>query len=53
MDNGSPVSEDYEPPFAYTGIIKKVEINIQPSSLNTSDQQKIEDAERAAASAIE
>ena len=53
MDNGSPVSEDYEPPFAYTGTIKKVEINIQPSSLSASDQHKIEDAERAAASAIE
>jgi arylsulfatase len=53
MDNGSPVSEDYEPAFAYTGIIKKVEINIKPSALSTSDQQRVHGAERAAALAIE
>jgi hypothetical protein len=53
MDNGSPVSEAYEPPFAYGGIIKKVTINIQPSTLSASDQQAVRDEERAAALAIE
>lgn len=53
MDNGSPVSEAYEPPFAYGGIIKKVTINIQPSTLNASDQQVVRDGERAAAMTIE
>ncbi|HWY53780.1 MAG TPA: arylsulfatase [Terriglobales bacterium] len=53
MDNGSPVSEAYEPPFAYGGTIKKVEINIEPSSLSASDLQAVRDADRAAALAIE
>jgi arylsulfatase len=52
MDNGSPVSEDYKPPFAYSGTIKKVEIKIQ-SSLSVSDQQKVRDLERKAAMAME
>jgi arylsulfatase len=46
MDNGSPVSEAYEPPFAYAGTIKTVKINIQPLALNASEQQSIRDAER-------
>jgi len=53
MDNGSPVSEAYEPPFAYAGTIKKVEINIQPPTLSASDQQTVRDMERAAVLAIE
>jgi arylsulfatase len=38
MDNGSPVSEAYEGPFAYGGTIKKVEIHIAPA-LSASDQR--------------
>ena len=53
MDNGSPVSEAYEPPFAYGGTIKKVTINIQPSTLSASDQQAVRDGETAAELAIE
>jgi arylsulfatase A-like enzyme len=53
MDNGSPVSEAYEPPFAYAGTIKTVRINIQPSALSASDRQAVRDAERAAAMGIE
>jgi arylsulfatase len=53
MDNGSPVSENYQPPFAYTGIIKKVEIKIQPSALKASDKRKIRDEQVAAAMVIE
>src|SRR6266403_2707164 len=47
MDNGSPVSENYQPPFAYAGTIKTVKINIQPSALSASDRQKVRDGERA------
>jgi arylsulfatase A-like enzyme len=53
MDNGSPVSEAYEPPFAYAGTIKKVTITLQPSALGASDQKKVRDMERGAALAIE
>jgi hypothetical protein len=53
MDNGSPVSENYEPPFAYAGTIKKVQIHIAPSALSASDQKKIRDTKRRAAMAIE
>jgi arylsulfatase A-like enzyme len=53
MDNGSPVSDAYEPPFAYTGAIKKVEIRIHAPILSASDQQAVRDMERAAALTIE
>jgi arylsulfatase A-like enzyme len=53
MDNGSPVSEAYEPPFAYAGTIKNVEIKIQDRTLSASDQQAVRDMERAAALTIE
>jgi arylsulfatase len=53
MDNGSPVSEDYQSPFAYAGTIKQVEIHIAPSALSASDQTKIHNTERRAAMAIE
>jgi hypothetical protein len=53
MDNGSPVSEAYQSPFAYGATIKKVTINIRPSSLSASDQQSVRDEERAAALGIE
>jgi len=53
MDNGSPVSEGYQPPFAYTGTIKKLQVHIAPSDLSASDQEKVRNAERKAAMAIE
>ena len=53
MDNGSPVSENYQPPFAYAGTIKTVKIDIQPSALSASDRQKVRDGVRAAALTIE
>jgi arylsulfatase len=53
MDEGSPVSEAYQPPFAYVGAIKKIEINIKPSVLNMSDQQKVRDAQRQALMTME
>ena len=53
MDNGSPVSEAYEPPFAYGGTIKTIKINIQSSTLSASDQQTARDMERAATLGME
>jgi arylsulfatase len=53
MDNGSPVSENYQPPFAYAGTIKKVEIHVAPSALSASDKEKVRIAERKAAMTIE
>jgi arylsulfatase A-like enzyme len=53
MDNGSPVSENYQSPFAYAGTLKKVEIHIAPSALSASDQRKVRIAERRAAMAME
>ena len=53
MDNGSPVSENYQPPFAYAGTIKKVQVHIAPPALSASDQQKVRNGEHQAAMAIE
>jgi hypothetical protein len=40
-DTGSPVSADYASPNRFTGILKKVEIDIKPANVNTADQEKI------------
>jgi hypothetical protein len=53
MESGSPVSEDYRPPFAYTGVIKKVQIRIAPSKLSASDEEKVRNVQRDIAIAIE
>jgi hypothetical protein len=53
MESGSPVSEDYRPPFTYTGVIKKVQIRIAPSTLSASDQEKVRNVQRDTAIAIE
>ena len=50
---GQPVSENYQPPFAYAGTIKKVQIHIAPAALSAGDREKVRDAERRAAMAIE
>jgi len=52
MDNGSPVSEGYEGPFAYGGTIKKVEIHIAPA-LSASDQRTVRYSELKAIMGIE
>ena len=53
MESGSPVSEEYRPPFAYSGAIKKIQIHIAPSNLSASDQEKVRAAERGAVMAME
>jgi|SRR5690242_18154525 len=53
MDNGSPVSETYQPPFAYAGTIKKVSITLEPSALSASDRRMLREEEWAAALTME
>jgi arylsulfatase len=48
-DSNSPVSDAYTSPFRFTGTIKKIVIDSQPATLTPADQQKIQEAERAAA----
>ena len=52
MDNGSPVSENYRPPFVYAGTIKKVEIHLAPS-LSASEQRTVRYSELRAIMGIE
>ncbi len=47
MDTGSPVSEDYVSPNAFTGTIKKVEIHLQPVKLNKTERNEIRKIVRA------
>ena len=42
-DTGSPVSNDYKPPFAYTGIIEKVEIGLGDSSLSEKEERALQE----------
>ena len=44
IDTGSPVSADYESPFAFTGTLKKVEIDTVPADLSTDDHEMIRKA---------
>jgi arylsulfatase len=44
MDEGSPVSEAYGPPFAFPGTIRKIQIQLSPSRLSARDQQQIRNA---------
>jgi hypothetical protein len=38
---GQPVSENYQPPFAYAGTIKKVQIHIAPAAFSAGDREKV------------
>ncbi len=53
QDSGSPVSEDYSAPYRFTGSIKQVVIDSQPGRLSEADTQKLEEAGRAAALAVQ
>jgi len=52
-DTGTPVSEDYDVPFAFTGEIRKVVVKLGDSKLGTADQQKLQSKEREAALALQ
>jgi len=53
LDSASPVSTEYQPPFRYTGTLKKVEIDVAPAQLSASDQEKRRNAKWEVAMAIE
>jgi len=53
LDSASPVNTEYQPPFRYTGTLKKVEIDIAPAELSATDREKLRNAEHDAAMAIE
>jgi arylsulfatase len=47
-DAGSPVSNDYQSPNPYTGTLRKVEVNLQPTNHTENDIKLIRKAERDA-----
>ncbi len=53
LDTGSPVSDQYQSPFTFTGTLNKIEINIAPTPLAAEDQKKIDQANKAIAAAVE
>ena len=53
LDTGSPVSNLYQSPFKFTGILNKIEINIAPANLSAAEQKQIEKAKKATAAAVE
>jgi arylsulfatase len=53
LDAGSPVSNLYQSPFKFTGILNKIEINIAPANLSAAEQKQIDKANKATAAAVE
>ena len=45
-DTGTPVSEDYRVPFKFTGVLKKVVIEVGKSGLTASDEKQLEEAKK-------
>ncbi len=50
-DTGTPVSEDYQVPFRFTGDLKKATISLKPAPLTTADQKKLDEGRTAIAAA--
>jgi arylsulfatase len=53
LDTGSPVSNLYQSPFRFTGILNRIEIDLAPTKLTAKQQKQIEKANRAVAGAVE
>src|SRR5215831_17460087 len=53
MDEGSPVSEAYRSPFAYSGTIKTVTVHLSPASRTARDEGQIRGAARQLALGIQ
>jgi arylsulfatase len=55
MDTGTPVVEDYvdKMPFKFTGVLKKVVVDLGKSGLGAADQKKLRGLEQKAAHAVE
>ncbi len=52
-DTSTPVSEDYDVPFKFTGQIEKVVVNLGETKLGATDQQKLQGMEQKARLAVE
>jgi arylsulfatase A-like enzyme len=52
-DTGTPVSEDYDVPFTFTGKIEKVVVNLDEAKLSMSDEQELQTMEHRARSAAQ
>ena len=52
-DTGTPVSDDYDVPFKFTGKIDKVVINLGETRLSAADQESLQNMERRAKLAVE
>jgi arylsulfatase A-like enzyme len=52
-DTGTPVSEEYDVPFKFSGKIEKVVVNLGETKLGAADQQTIRDMERKARLTVE
>jgi arylsulfatase len=46
-DTGTPVNEEYNVPFKFTGEIKEVVIDLKPEQLSAEDKAKVKEAEAA------
>jgi arylsulfatase A-like enzyme len=46
-DTGSPVSNTYKPPFAFTGKIERVDIELGPRNLSPDDEKKLREMHTA------
>jgi arylsulfatase len=52
-DTGTPVSEDYDMPFKFTGKIEKVVVTLGESKLGAADQEKLQGMEQKARLKVE
>jgi arylsulfatase len=41
LDSASPVSSEYQAPFPYAGVLRKVEIDVSPPQLSVRDQKRL------------
>jgi len=52
-DTGTPVSEDYDVPFRFSGKIERVLVNLGDTKPGAADQKKLQDMERKAMLKVE
>jgi hypothetical protein len=52
-DTGTPVSLDYDVPFAFTGTLDKVVVRLGDTKLTAADEQRVRGLEQAAWRSIE
>ncbi|HTN94804.1 MAG TPA: arylsulfatase [Gallionella sp.] len=51
-DTGSPVSDDYQVPFAFTGKLDRITLTIDRPKLSPADIKRLEDTARAAGDGV-